>query len=80
MMSTTRLVFDTELVSGTQTPACYSMPRLLELLNEQPLKQRPTLVRGDSAFGNEKVVAPLEAMNVDYLFKVKQTKGGESTC
>lgn len=74
MMSTTRLILDCEVQPGIQTPANYSMPRLLELLNSWTPEERPDLIRGDCAFGNEKVLFPLEELRVDYLFKLKQTK------
>jgi hypothetical protein len=37
--------------------------------------QRPALVRGDIAFGNEGVMAELETLGQAYLFKLRQTPG-----
>ncbi|MGX9853813.1 transposase, partial [Enterobacter hormaechei subsp. steigerwaltii] len=75
MQSVTRLVLDCEVESGTHGPSNYSMPRLLEMLDEWAEKERASLIRGDCAFGNEKVLSPLEERNMEYLFKMKQTKG-----
>ena len=38
-------------------------------------EKRPALVRGDSAFGNEGVMAEMEEIGQRYLFKLRQTAG-----
>lgn len=73
-MAETRLILDSELLSGTQQAATYSLPRLIEIIDELPLEKRPALIRGDCAFGNENVLRPLEERDLNYLFKIKQTK------
>jgi hypothetical protein len=40
-----------------------------------PPEQRPALVRGDIAFGNEGVMAEMETLGQAYLFKLRQTAG-----
>lgn len=70
-----RLVLDAEVQEGTATAAKYSLPRLIQILVELPVGQRPRLVRGDNAFGNEPVMAQLEAIDQPYLFKLRQTAG-----
>ncbi|MDZ7924121.1 MAG: transposase [Marinagarivorans sp.] len=70
-----RLVLDAEVQEGTATAAKYSLPRLIQILIELPTAQRPRLVRGDNAFGNEPVMAKLEAIEQPYLFKLRQTTG-----
>ena len=70
-----RLVLDAEVQEGTATAARYSLPRLIQILIELPAEQRPRLVRGDNAFGNELVMAKLEAIEQPYLFKLRQTTG-----
>lgn len=72
-----RLVLDAEVQEGTATAAKYSLPRLMRILaGPAPGHgQRPRLVRGDNAFGNEPVMAALEAMDQPYLFKLRQTPG-----
>lgn len=74
MMSGTRLILDCEVQPGTQGPSNYSMPRLLEILDSLEPEKRPSLVRGDCAFGNENVLSQLESRHMHYLFKLKQTK------
>ena len=75
MIAQIRLVIDSEVMSGKQTAAMYSLPRLLSLIDELPEKHKPTLIRGDCAFGIERVLYDLEKRNINYLFKLKQTKG-----
>jgi Transposase DDE domain group 1 len=70
-----RMVLDVEVQSGKAVAAKHSMPRLGALLQQLQPEERPSLVRGDSAFGNESVMAQLEEMGQDYLFKLRQTKG-----
>lgn len=70
-----RLVLDAEVQSGITTAAKYSLPRLIGLIKALPTEQRPRLVRGDNAFGNEPVMRELEAISQPYLFKLRQTSG-----
>ena len=70
-----RLVLDAEVQEGTATAAKYSLPRLIQILVELPVGERPRLVRGDNAFGNEPVMVELEAIEQPYLFKLRQTTG-----
>lgn len=70
-----RLVLDAEVQDGTSTAAKYSLPRLIHLVTTLPVAQRPRLVRGDNAFGNEPVMAKLEEIHQAYLFKLRQTPG-----
>ena len=70
-----RLVLDAEVQDGKTTAAKYSLPRLIHILSALPANQRPRLVRGDNAFGNEPVMAQLEAIDQSYLFKLRQTAG-----
>jgi hypothetical protein len=73
-MAETRLILDCEVTSGIQQSATYSLPRLVEIIDELPPEKKPSLIRGDCAFGNENILNPLETRNMDYLFKIKQTK------
>ena len=70
-----RLVLDAEVQSGITTAAKYSLPQLIGLIKALPTEQRPRLVRGDNAFGNEPVMRELEAISQPYLFKLRQTSG-----
>lgn len=70
-----RLVLDAEVQGGKAHAAKYSLPRLIVILNALSPEQRPRLVRGDNAFGNERVMAELEAKGQKYLFKLRQSPG-----
>jgi hypothetical protein len=70
-----RLVLDVEVQGGKASAAKYSLPRLCLLIERLAPEERPTLVRGDNAFGNEGVMAALEALGQRYLFKLRQTAG-----
>jgi hypothetical protein len=70
-----RLVLDAEVQGGNNHAAKHSLPRLIHILKSLPPEQRPKLVRGDNAFGNEPVMAGLEALEQMYLFKLRQTPG-----
>ena len=70
-----RLVLDAEVQPGKATAAKHSLPRLRRLLDALPPEQRPRLVRGDNAFGNEGVMVEMEEIDQGYLFKLRQTAG-----
>lgn len=70
-----RLVLDAEVQGGKAHAAKHSLPRLIVILKALPPEQRPRLVRGDNAFGNEPVMIELEAIGQTYLFKLRQSPG-----
>ena len=70
-----RLVLDAEVQDGKAHAAKHSLPRLRQVLASLPADKRPRLVRGDNAFGNDPVMAQMEALAQDYLFKLRQTAG-----
>lgn len=70
-----RLVLDAEVLGGKAHAAKHSLPRLIVILKALPPEQRPRLVRGDNAFGNEPVMTELEAIGQPYLFKLRQSPG-----
>ena len=70
-----RLVLDAEVQGGKAHAAKHSLPRLRKVLESLPPEKRPCLVRGDNAFGNEPVMADMETLTQDYLFKLRQTAG-----
>jgi hypothetical protein len=70
-----RLVLDVEVQGGKAHAAKHSLPRLRLLIERLAPEERPTLVRGDSAFGNEGVMAEMEEIGQRYLFKLRQTAG-----
>jgi Transposase DDE domain group 1 len=70
-----RMVLDVEVQGGKAHAAKHSLPRLRLLIERLAPEERPTLVRGDNAFGNEGVMAEMEAIGQRYLFKLRQTAG-----
>ena len=74
-MGNLRLVLDVEVQAGKTHAAKHSVPRLRTLLDGLGTGERPTLVRGDNAFGNEPVLLELEARAQPYLFKLRQSAG-----
>src|SRR4029077_19602095 len=74
-MGNMRLVLDVEVQGGKRHAAKHGLPRLRGLLERLGASQRPALVRGDNAFGNEAMMVQMEAMNQRYLFKLRQTAG-----
>jgi hypothetical protein len=70
-----RLVLDVEVQGGKASAGKYSRPRLRLLLERLAVEERPVLVRGDIAFGNEGMMAEMEEIEQPYLFKLKQTAG-----
>jgi len=70
-----RLVLDVEVQSGKASAAKHSLPRLRQLIEGLSPEERPALVRGDSAFGNEGIMAEMERTEQHYLFKLRQTAG-----
>jgi hypothetical protein len=70
-----RLVLDVEVKNGKAHAPQHGLPRLRALLEGLPPEQRPALVRGDNAFGNERVMTEMEDLDQGYLFKLRQTAG-----
>ncbi len=70
-----RLVLDVEVQGGKAHAAKHSLGRLRSLVEGLGSEQRPALVRGDSAFGNEGVMVQMEQIGQSYLFKLRQTAG-----
>jgi hypothetical protein len=64
-----RRVLDAEVQKGKAHAAKHGLPRLRELLERRPPEQRPARRRGDSAFGNEGVMAALEEIEQAGLLK-----------
>jgi hypothetical protein len=74
-MGNLRLVLDVEVQAGKTHAAKHSVARLHRLLDGLAGEQRPALVRGDNAFGNERVMLELEGREQRYLFKLRQSAG-----
>jgi len=73
-----RLVLDVQVSGGKQHSSGHAQAALAQLLDElsdeKLSNRRPTLVRGDSGYGNAGILATLEARNQPYLLRLRQTK------
>jgi len=78
LMANTRLALAVEVMAGNETAPSHSMPGIWAWLDELPKEQRPALLRGDVAFGNESVMREAEARDQAYLSKLRMTKNVKS--
>jgi hypothetical protein len=73
-----RLVLDVQVSAGKQHASGHTktaLGRLLDELGQDPGgDRRPALVRGDSGYGNEGILAELESRQQPYLLRLRQTK------
>ena len=74
LMAGMRLVLGTEVHAGNEHAARHTQPGLLKILDELAPEQKPKLVRGDCAFGNDGTMTGLEERDQGYLFKLRLTK------
>ena len=68
-----RMVLDVEVQAGNQTASQYAQPGLWAWLDRRPRAQWPKLVRGDIAWGTERMMVECEKRSLPYLFKIRQT-------
>lgn len=68
-----RMVLDVEVQAGNQTASQYAQPGLWAWLDRRPREQWPKLVRGDIAWGTERMMLECEKRSLPYLFKIRQT-------
>ena len=73
MIANLRLVLEVDVQSGNQSHSNDSLPGLLALLKRLPSGSRPEFVRGDIAWGTDKVMNGLEDIKQPYLFKLKKS-------
>jgi Transposase DDE domain group 1 len=74
LMANTRLALAVEVMAGNETAPLHSMPGIWVWLDALPKEQRPALLRGDIAYGNESVMREAEARDQPYLTKLRLTK------
>lgn len=77
MIAKARLVLNVDVHPGNQTASEYAQPGLWEWLEARPREQWPDLIRGDVAFGTERMMAEAEARELPYLFRLRRTPGAE---
>jgi len=68
-----RMVLDVEVQPGNQTASQYAQPGLWAWLDRRPREQWPAFVRGDIAWGTERMMEECEKRDLSYLFKIRQT-------
>jgi hypothetical protein len=67
-------VLGVEVLPGNEHTAKHTQPGLLKLLDDLSTENKPKLVWGDSAFGNDPLMTALEERGQAYLFKLKLSK------
>jgi hypothetical protein len=70
-----RLILDVAVEPGNRHTSKHSDPHLWGLLGRLEPALWPRLVRGDKDWGNERNMARCEQEGMDYLFKLRLTKG-----
>ena len=73
-MENTRWILDAEVQPGNQGSSLYSRPQLFAFIDQLSPEERPAFLRGDSGFGNEGTIVEAEERQLDYLFKLRQSK------
>jgi hypothetical protein len=68
-----RIVLGVDVMQGKKSAGKYSMTGLWNMIDTLPGECRPSLIRGDIGYGNEKIMTDCEERNQRYLFKLKQT-------
>lgn len=79
MMSNLRLVLTVDVAPGNEHTSKHSAPRLWKYLDSLSPEQRPYLIRGDVAFGNDPVMREAERRNQPYLFRLRLTTNVKRT-
>ena len=74
LMANTRLALAVEVMAGNETAPAHSMPGIWAWLDSLSKAERPALLRGDVAFGNESVLRSAEERDQPYLSKLRLTK------
>jgi hypothetical protein len=75
VLAAAKLVLNVDVQAGNLTASEYAQPTLWGWLESRDRKDWPTLLRGDIAHGNEKMMQGAEQRGVRYLFKLRQSKG-----
>ena len=75
LMAGTRLVLDVDVAPGNRHRSKSAAPSLWALLERLGREHWPRLVRGDKDWGSEGNMASCEGAGLDYLFKLRLTKG-----
>lgn len=68
-----RIVLDVEVRPGNESSSLHSQPKLWRFIDQLQEGQRPTLIRGDVAYGVESMLLECEIRDLKYLSKVRMT-------
>ena len=74
LMANTRLALGVEVMAGNETAPMHRMPGIWAWLDSLPKAERPTLLRGDIAYGSEPVMCEAESRDQAYLTKLRLTR------
>src|SRR5213080_1880136 len=74
MMSTLRLVLSVDVQAGDEHAPKHALEGLWSLLDRLGRSRWPALLRGDSQWGNEPVMARAEREGLPYLFRLRATR------
>ena len=74
LIANLRLVLGVDVTPGNESNSPYSLPGLLEILDDLPAAMRPFLVRADRGYGNDAMMSALEERGQDYLLKLPMRK------
>lgn len=75
LFTAAKLVMNVDVQAGNQTASLYGQDGLWGFLEARDRRLWPTLVRGDCGHGNEEMMAGCESRQLNYLFKLKQSRG-----
>jgi hypothetical protein len=75
LIANLRLVLDVEVQAGNRSAGSHGLAGLERLLDSFPRAAQPFCIRGDISYGNETMLSVAEQRSVDYLFKLRQTRG-----
>jgi len=68
-----RLILDAEVHPGNESSAKHSQDGLWQLIDSLPQEHLPKFIRGDCAYGNERILVEAEAREMPYLTKLRQS-------
>ena len=75
MIANLRLILDVEVQAGNRSASKHSSPGLWALLERIGRANWPAFIRGDRDWGTQGNMARAEQEGIDYLFKLRMTKG-----
>ena len=73
MIGNLRLILNVDVHAGNETASRHTAPSLWTLLDRIGRDRWPTILRGDSGFGNEAIMSGAEQRGLPYLFKLRLT-------